>query len=396
MNLVGIRSRHSGMGSNRLGLRAKVFIALLVSVVLAVVATSIAARFAFLSGFLGYLNHQEMARVRRMLPELAVEYDQRGGWIHDRGCAGAANAFEHQQLVSTWIIGAAAVGLAGVLSIVLTSRILKPIRNFSLAAHRLAAGDYGIRLEVDSSDEVGRLAADFNRMALTLEKNEALRRRLVADVSHELRTPVAILRAELEALGDKVRDLSAESLKSLQTEVALLGKLITDLHELSMADLGALAYRMARVDIADLLRWRVAAFQDRYAGNGIAIETSIPERALNIDADEIRIQQLLNNLLENSLRYTDRGGCVRVLCHAQANTVIIDVQDSAPGVPEELLPRLFERFYRVDASRNRASGGSGLGLAIARSVVQAHAGEIRASGSPLGGLWIRVTLPIAR
>ena len=472
-------------------MRVKVFIALLVSVVLAVVATSIAARFAFLSGFLGYLNHQEMARVRRMLPELVVEYDKHGdweflredprAWIHvaagvdfghdrrhdrpsgwpqpparnlppllfaptadtpslgmrlalldstghwvignpaagkdsllqeiavdgklvgwiavlpfNRVTAGAADAFQHQQLVSSWIIGVAAVGLAAVVSIILTGRILRPIRSFGAATHRLAAGDYATRMEVNSPDEIGRLATDFNRMALTLQKNEELRRTLVADVSHELRTPVAILRAELEALGDKVRDLSPEGLKSLQNEVTLLGKLITDLHELSLADVGALAYRMSRVDVADVLRSRLAAFQDRFAQQAITIEASIPERALSIDADEIRIQQLLNNLLENSLRYTDRGGCLRVLCQAQSDAVVIDLQDSTPGVPEELLPRLFERFYRVDASRSRASGGSGLGLAIVRSVVEAHAGDIRAAGSPLGGLWVRITLPLAR
>ena len=498
-----------------LGLRLKVFIALLICVVLAVVATGTAARFAFLWGFIGYLNHEEAARVRPIAIELASEYQKKGGWgflrddprawfnvlanvefgherwppafpdgppslaerllllpgrqpsfpnrlqslvpppgeplpagfalpLHPPGLglrlalldagghliagnpavgsdallqdirvkgglvgwvavlpfnrvsAGAADAFQHQQLTLSWIIGIGAVGLAGMLSVALTGRILKPIRSLAAATHRLAAGDYSTRLKVDSPDEIGRLAADFNRMALAMERNEAMRRTLVADVSHELRTPVAILRAELEALGDEVRDLSAENLRSLQGEVAILGKLINDLYELSLTDVGALAYRMSRVDLAELLRWRLVAFQERFAERRITIEASIPEGVLNIEADEIRIQQLFNNLFENSLRYTDPGGRLRILCYVQLGTVIVDLQDSAPGVAAELLPRLFERFFRVDASRSRASGGAGLGLAIARSVVEAHGGAIHAAGSPLGGLWVRVTLQLAR
>jgi two-component system sensor histidine kinase BaeS len=489
-----------------IGLRLKMFVALLVSIVLAVVATGIAARFAFLWGFLGYLNHQEAAHVRPLLVELAGEYRKHGDWeflrdnprawfetlgrvefgrelprdvfaagppflppsalasappISDRPppagfpmllrppglgmrlalldsqrhwvvggpavgkdalegallqaievqgrvvgwvsvlpfnqvTAGAADAFQRQQLMLSWITGVIAVGLAAILSVVLTARILKPIRSLAAATHRLAAGDYSTRLTVDSPDEIGRLAADFNRMALAMERNEAMRRTLVADVSHELRTPVAILQAELEAMSDEVRHLSVENLKSLQGEVAILGKLINDLYDLSLTDVGALAYRMSRVDLAEILRWRLLAFQERYAERAIAIEADIPERTLYIEADEIRIQQLFNNLLENSLRYTDSGGRLRVHCHVQSDRVRVDLEDSAPGVSAELLPRLFERFFRVDSSRNRASGGAGLGLAIARSVVEAHGGGIHAAGSPLGGLWVRLSLPLAK
>jgi len=149
------------------------------------------------------------------------------------------------------------------------------------------------------------------------------------------------------------------------------------------------------VDLVGILRGRLLAFQERYAEQRITIEANLPTRPLIVDADETRLNQLFNNLLENSLRYTEPGGRVRITCQAEGDAALIELQDTAPGVPEELLPRLFEQFYRVDPSRNRRSGGAGLGLAIARKIVEAHAGRIAAGPSPLGGLSMRVELPLA-
>ena len=284
--------------------------------------------------------------------------------------------------------------MAALVAVVLARRILEPIRSVGAATQRLAAGNYAVRLDVTSADEIGRLATDFNRLALVLERNEVMRRTFMADVSHELRTPIAILRAELEAIEDELHTLTPASLKSLQGEVAMLGKLIDDLYDLSLADVGGLTYRMSRLDLGEFLRERLLACQDRYKERCIGIEASLPGCALTIAADPMRLHQLFNNLLENSLRYTESGGRLCIACRAEYEGAVIDWQDTAPGVPDELLPRLFERFYRVDPSRNRASGGAGLGLAIAKSIVEAHAGTILARHSPLGGLWIRVTLPI--
>jgi two-component system sensor histidine kinase BaeS len=218
----------------------------------------------------------------------------------------------------------------------------------------------------------------------------------MADVSHELRTPLTVLRGELEAYEDGVRLLTPESVTSLQTEVTTLSKLVNDLYELSLADIGALAYRMADVDIAAVLRLRLRGFHERLAERSIRVESDIHEAELIVNADATRIQQLFSNLMENSIRYTNAGGRWRVACHREDTRVLIDLQDSEPGVPAELLTRLFERFYRVDASRNRQSGGAGLGLAICKSIVEAHGGTITARESPLGGLWIRVALPTVR
>lgn len=442
-----------------MGLQSKLFIALLMTAVLAVAATSTAARFAFLSGFLGYINDQETSRARGVLRSLAWHYRKHGNWgffrvdphawfdmvgqvsgMPDLGMrlalldsnrrfvignpvlgnglalepieldgkvvgwlvvlplnkltAGAAGSFQRQQLVSTWLIGGVAVGLAALVAVVLARRILEPIRGVGAATQRLAAGNYAVRLDVSSADEIGRLATDFNRLALVLERNEVMRRTFMADVSHELRTPIAILRAELEAIEDELHTLTPASLKSLQGEVAMLGKLIDDLYDLSLADVGGLTYRMSRLDLGEFLRERLLACQDRYKERCIGIDASLPDCALTIAADPMRLHQLFNNLLENSLRYTESGGRLCIACRAEYEGAVIDWQDTAPGVPDELLPRLFERFYRVDPSRNRASGGAGLGLAIAKSIVEAHAGTILARQSPLGGLWIRVTLPI--
>src|SRR5205823_1283674 len=209
--------------------------------------------------------------------------------------------------------------------------------------------NYATRVPVDSQDELGRLAADFNRLAETLERNETLRRRFMADVSHELRTPLAVLSAELEALEDGVRPLTRESLGSLRGEVNALG---------------------------------------------LAVETALSGDA-RVFGDADRLVQLFRNLLENSARYTDPGGRVQIALRRQDGRAILDFDDAAPGVPAESLPHLFERFYRVDSSRSRANGGAGLGLAICSSIAAAHGGEIAAAPSPLGGLRVRVALPLA-
>ena len=247
---------------------------------------------------------------------------------------------------------------------------------------------------VGSGDELGRLAEDFNRLAVTLERNEQLRRAFMADISHELRTPLAVLRGELEAIEDGVRPMSPESVKSLQGEVATLGKLVDDLYELSLADVGALTYRKTALDLAEPLTQALEGFRERLVERRIALETVLPPAGtLTVLADPDRLRQLFNNLLENTVRYTDPGGRLRVEARCERGRVRIDFQDSAPGVPEELLPRLFERLFRVEGSRSRAGGGAGLGLAICRSIVQAHDGEIDARPSPLGGVWVHVSLP---
>ncbi|WP_308562468.1 two-component system sensor histidine kinase BaeS [uncultured Klebsiella sp.] len=303
--------------------------------------------------------------------------------------------FDRQQKRTSWLIVALATLLAALATFPLARGLLAPVKRLVEGTHRLAAGDFSTRVTATSSDELGRLAKDFNQLASTLERNQRMRRDLMADISHELRTPLAVLRGELEAIQDGVRKFTPDSITSLQAEVATLTKLVDDLHQLSMSDEGALAYQKTSVDIINLLEVAAGAFRERFISRGLSIGVSLPESA-TVFGDRDRLMQLFNNLLENSLRYTDRGGRLQIDVSEDRHTLVIDFADSAPGVTDEQLARLVERFYRTEGSRNRASGGSGLGLAICLNIVTAHGGTLRASHSPLGGVSIKVELPLER
>lgn len=185
--------------------------------------------------------------------------------------------------------------------------MLAPVKRLVEGTHRLAAGDFSTRVAVSSRDELGHLAQDFNQLASSLEKNEQMRRDFMADVSHELRTPLAVLRGELEALQDGLRQPTPESLSSLQAEVAILTKLVNDLHQLSQSDRGALAYRKTQLDVVRLLQVAIASFHGRFQNKKMTITAHLPEHAV-IFGDPDRLNQLFHNLLENSLRYTNEGG----------------------------------------------------------------------------------------
>jgi two-component system sensor histidine kinase BaeS len=249
---------------------------------------------------------------------------------------------------------------------------------------------------VAGTDELGQLARDFNSLALTLEKNEQARRQWVADISHELRTPLAVLRGEVEALQDGVRQTTPETLHSLHSEVMRLSRMVDDLHQLALSDVGALTYRKRKVNLGEELREAADSFRSGFAGKGIMLAADLPSApAIDVFADPERLHQLFNNLLDNSLKYTEAGGRLDIRLETGEGVASIHFMDSAPGVPEAEIGRLFDRLYRVESSRSRATGGAGLGLAICRNIVEAHEGTITAKPSPLGGVWITVVLPVA-
>ncbi len=301
--------------------------------------------------------------------------------------------FQSRQLRATWVIVGLSVLLAALVSLLLARLLLVPVRRLAQATRRLADGDFDIRVRVGASDELGRLARDFNRLAHSLARNARLRRELMADMSHELRTPLTVLRGEIEALQDGLRVPDEASLASLAHEIERLSRLVDDLRELSLADAGALDYRMRPLDLSALVARVLDASRDRYARAGLVLDQAI-EPGLRLSGDERRLEQLLANLLENSLRYTDSPGQVRVRAGRRDGCIMLEIADTAPSVAAEQLPRLFDRLYRVESSRSRQHGGSGLGLAICRSIVQAHGGGISAAPSDLGGLLIRVEWPL--
>lgn len=304
--------------------------------------------------------------------------------------------FLSQQHVALGFAAGGMVLVIVLMSLPLARRLVRPIKAMAAATHDIASGKYATRIPAGSSDEVGQLARDFNAMALTLEKNEKERRQWVADISHELRTPIAVLRGEIEALLDGIRAITPDTIRSLHAETLRLNRLVEDLYQLSLSDIAALTYQKENLDLTEVLGNSMEPYHAEFARKGIAVTNNIPgDMEVIVFADQERMNQLFANLFENSLRYTDAGGRLVVGLAVSREHAIIEFQDSAPGVPEKELGRLFERLYRMEGSRSRASGGAGLGLAICKNIVEAHEGTISAHRSELGGLLIRISLPVA-
>ncbi|MEZ5460189.1 ATP-binding protein [Dokdonella sp.] len=303
-------------------------------------------------------------------------------------------AFAREQLRNALVAGIAILALALLLAFALARWLLEPVRELAAGTRALAAGDYGRRVGDRRRDELGALAQDFNHLAVTLEQHRDARRRWGADIAHELRTPLSVLRGEIQALQDGVREVTPEALNSLHTECERMGNLIEDLYQLSLADAGTLEYTFAPVDLADILRGSLSALNTSFEDAGLVLEADIREVPL-LRGDIRRLEQLVDNLLGNCRRYTDAPGRVRVELREHDNRIRLRIEDSAPGVPDAALPRVFDRLYRVDPSRNRGAGGAGLGLAICKAIVHAHGGHIDAEHSGMGGLRVNVHFPVA-
>ena len=283
-----------------------------------------------------------------------------------------------------------------IISLVVARHFQKPLVRMTKGVRKLAAGDYQHTLDVDSTDEFGQLASDINLLSRTLKESQESRRQWIADISHELRTPVSIMQGELHAMLDGVRDMNKEAIVSLQQEAQRLSSLIGDLHELSLSDLGALAYNKESVDLVELLDQFIDDKESTATDAGLTVYKQFSQKTLPIFADDERLEQLFKNLFQNTLRYTDMPGKLVVSLERSENGAVIRWEDSAPGIGDEDMPRLFERLYRVDKSRSRLKGGSGLGMSICKNIVDAHDGEISLYHSSLGGLGIRIEFPLIK
>ena len=301
--------------------------------------------------------------------------------------------FMEEQKLAFAGVACVVVLLSAGLALLLATRLVRPLKKIAEATHGLARGTYSVRVPVSSDDELGRLSADFNALAVALEDNTRARRQWVADISHELRTPLTFLRSQVESILDGVREPSSAAMQALHNEIMRLKSLIDDLYQLSMSDVGAHTYRKEEVAVAGILEEAVQTFRPEFAAKRIALSCRLPEERLQLYADPQRLRQLFANLLDNSLKYTDAGGQLRIEVGRDAGNVIVEFQDSAPGVPAGELGKLFDRLYRVEFSRNRSLGGAGLGLAICQNIVAAHEGTIEALASSLGGVRIKVSLP---
>lgn len=302
--------------------------------------------------------------------------------------------FAEGQWRSGLIAALAVLVLALALAYALAQRLLRPIQALSRGSRALAAGDFGSRVAVQGRDEIAALARDFNHLAGALEHNREARRRWGADLAHELRTPVTVLRLELQTLQAGVRQADAAALGSLLAETERLSALIEDLYQLSLADAGALEYRLVDVDLAELAREVMDNHRGSAAAAGLILEEDYADGLPPLQGDPLRLAQLIDNLLLNARRYTDAPGRIRLTLCLRAGQLQLNLDDTPPGVPAHDLPQLFDRLFRSERSRSRAAGGAGLGLSICRAIVDAHGGAIWAEPSTLGGLRVSVLLPL--
>jgi signal transduction histidine kinase len=297
---------------------------------------------------------------------------------------------------SLLIGGSVAIAIALLLTFVLSRRITSPIGALAKAARRLGRGDLSQRVQLQGEGEVAALAQAFDSMAADLEHAEQLRRNMVADVAHELRTPLSNIQGYLEAIRDQVIKPDAATIHSLSEEASLLSRLVNELQELSLAEAGELKLVYQAEDITKLVKQAVTPWQPKMTAKEISLSLNLPDNLPLVNIDWQRVNQVLHNLLENAVAYTHMGGTINVAAITRGDWVEVSVSDTGEGIPAEDLPHIFERFYRVDKSRARATGGSGLGLTIAKRLVEAHGGTITAQSELGKGSRFSFTLPIAK
>jgi signal transduction histidine kinase len=283
------------------------------------------------------------------------------------------------------------VVIAGVIALILGAalffQITAPLRQLKKAATAITHGDLNQRVTIRSHDELGELGHTFNQMAESLNKAETQRRHLVADIAHELRTPLTVIQANLEGMLDGVVPLDPEQVAAIHTETLLLNRMIGDLRLLSLADAGELKLQRQEIDPGMLIRQVTDRLQPQMRQKRINLVVDLQNDLPRVEVDPDRITQILNNLIGNSLRYTPQDGEIKVtagVVPGSKNNLQVSVSDTGPGIDPDSLPYVFDRFYRADKSRTRASGGSGLGLAIVKQLVEAHGGEVEAA-SPIYG-----------
>jgi signal transduction histidine kinase len=289
---------------------------------------------------------------------------------------------------------AATVAAAGA-SLFVARRIVGPIRHVLAATKRVSAGRYAERVPVAEDDELGALSEGFNAMAAALEEGERRRGEFISDVSHELHTPLSTLQGYTEGLIDGVVEPGEDAWGLMYAETERMRRLVDDLRQLSRAETGRLALHFAPVRPEEPVRRAAESMRPLFADKGVELLSESQERLPSVLADGDRVVQVLTNLLSNALRHTGKGGTVTVGVEGRGDGVVFRVADTGVGIPPEHLPRIFERFYRVEKSRSREGGGSGVGLAICRALVEAMGGSIRAESAGRGkGAAFIFSLPV--
>ena len=270
-------------------------------------------------------------------------------------------------------------------------RLASPVGNLVDAAGRIENGDYSARVPVQGPAEVRSMARAFNAMTARLQATDNQRRSFLAEVTHELKSPLSIIRGQAEGIVDGVYPGDAEHLAPIIDATRSLERLVDDLRTLTLSETGSLRLARERLEVAQLLRDSMSAFRSQATTAGVSLAEDIADPLPAVEADPVRIGEVMANLLANALAHTPSGGWVAVRARPAGDTIAIEVSDRGSGIPPDLLPRIFDRFIKGPDSR-----GSGLGLAIAKDVVAAHGGAIAADSQPGSGTTIRFTLPVAR
>ena len=290
-----------------------------------------------------------------------------------------------------------AAGAAGILLISLLSRrMLAPVRELSSAARLLGRGDTSQRVSAKGRDEVAELGRAFNSMASDLERAEEQRKILMADIAHELRTPLSNVQGYLEAIKDGLLQPDSRTVDTVHGQVMHLSRLVEDLRLLALAEAGDLPLHRQPGSLVDVLQRSMDAVKPRADAKGVELSLEAHGELPHVEMDSMRIAQVVGNLLENAINYTPDGGAVTVTASLSgARTARVSVSDTGTGIPADDLDNIFERFYRVDPSRTRATGAAGLGLTIAKGLVEAHGGAIYAESTLGQGSRFTFDLPLS-
>jgi two-component system sensor histidine kinase BaeS len=308
----------------------------------------------------------------------------------------AEQAFLSAVRNSLWIAALVAI-LTGVGLGYFFSRLISgPMRQLTLAARKVATGDFSQRISTKTDDEIGEVSVAFNTMAEQLEAKEKSRRQLLADIAHELRNPLSIIQGNLEAWLDGVIAPAPDQVASVYDETVLLSRLITDLRDLSLAEAGQLKLYQNATELGEFIFTEIASVQNRCQEKQISVSAELPTGLPVVLIDTDRIRQVLHNLVDNALRYTPAGGNIEIGAkYTKPGWVTVSVSDTGAGIAPKDLPHVFDHFYKADRSRKRGYGGAGIGLAMVKRVVELHGGTVWVKSRKGKGTTFYFTLPVA-
>lgn len=292
--------------------------------------------------------------------------------------------------------GIAAIVIAVIVSLVISRRLTIPVHNMAAVTGKIAEGDYSQRVDVATGDEIGSLAQSLNMMAASLEESQRMRRELMANIAHELRTPLTSISGYMEALSDGVVPATGETYEMIQNESRRLSRLVDDLQRLSRAESGQESVDLTVIRLSPFLDRIKMKLKPQFLEKNVSLQTDAKPPELELTTDEDKLDQVLVNLLDNALRYTEEGGTVSVTCREAGGQFELQVNDDGRGIAAEHLPHIFERFYRADKSRSREEGGSGIGLTIVKRYVEALGGEIKVESGVRKGTSFILRFPVTR